>query len=469
MLRPSELVKLLEEDQSLLAFKFGSKGHLIWPLVRFQVILEILNEQNDLGNARSESKVSLYQIVKTLVQSFSKPPTSIRNKSILFFNSGITNVLNQEGRYFNRITDYFYFEIENQAALIEDTADKHLRWPRVHKNVYAHLPLRLKSAISRKMYKPKLNLDDSLIIKELLESIGFKIGRLLQEKTWKRIRDIIERNCLEFQSSIQTYVEFFKAKRPKIIFVEDGSYGSRSYIIVAAHSLKIPVAELQHGFVNEEHHAYNLGQGLLNTKVVKDYYPDYLLMYGDFWSSAVKILGQKIVIGNPFLSEKLAALKPKVADNQILFLSSGITFQETSAFLSRLIPYAINKGFTLTLRPHPLEMKQANEKYSALIKQGLIIDKESDLYESISRSKMIVGETSTALFEAMAVKVPVFLFNSSYTRTYITEGIKIPKITIENIESIFNPYSFDMNDLSGYFWANSWKANFGEFIKRYIE
>jgi hypothetical protein len=281
------------------------------------------------------------------------------------------------------------------------------------------------------------------------------------------IKNIVIKNTEAFFKKKSFYDFFLKNKRPKIIFLEDASYGSRAHILLAAKKYKIPVVELQHGFVNEEHIAYNLGKGILEDKFSKLFYPDVYFSYGQFWKESINTPSKVVNIGNPYLEEQINEVSIIPRDNDkktILFLSSAVAISESIDFLSALKIIADSYGYAVRFRPHPLERLSVKDKYSALFGIGIVMSEDIPLYNDLSNADIIISEISTALFEALALKDKVhFLFMSSYTKSYINDKIKIPQVDCDTIADIFKKQDAP-NDIN-YFWEANWKHNFERELK----
>jgi hypothetical protein len=459
MIKPSHIINLLELDNKILSFKLQDDLP-IWFLVRYDVYLAILNKNNNFSLAYKQQPLKK-SIFKTLFFASIKSPLFIKKGQIVFFNSGVTNVKKFDDKYyFNRVTDHFFFSIKNQALLIEDTASGELKLPRVHNRVFPHLTLLILSKICGFRIK-KFNSQNETIEK-LIDFICTSLVKSNLKFDIQEIRKIVTANVAAFLSKRSFYDWFLKTKRPKILFLEDASYGSRSHIILAAKKYKITVVELQHGFVNEEHFAYHLGEGIENDEMSKMFYPDVYFAYGQFWKDSINIPSKVVNIGNPYLEEQIKSISTIPRENikkTILYLSSAVAVSETIEFLFKLKTISDLHNYSIRFRPHPLEQSSVKEKYSVLENIGIEISGEVPIYNDFSNSDIIIGELSTALFESLALKDKRhFLFMSSYTKSYFNDKIKIQQVDVNTIENIFKTqdYSSDIN----YFWESDWKDNF---------
>lgn len=465
MIKPSQIISTLESNEKILSFK-TKDGLPIWFMVRYEVMLAILNQNSKLDVASPNVNRSKISRLKTLIFAFFKSPIFIKKEKIVFFNSGITNIKNSKSnKYFNRVTDSFFFRVKSKALLIEDLASGELRIPRVHEQVYPHLSLIVIAKIFAYFEKGSRDLDQTVsdliaYIYDELKSSGLEADREI-------LRREICNGLAAYGKNDGFYKIFLKWKKPKVIFLEDASYGSRLFILLNAKRLGIPVVELQHGFVNEEHIAYRLGSGIATHQLTKLFYPDYFLAYGEFWKESINIPSQIFNIGNPYLNSEMHKIQTSQSQRRILFLSSAVAYKEANRFLLKLVPFAERMKYKIVLRLHPVEISAIESRYRVLIDAGITISEESNLYVDLSLSEIIIGELSTALFEALGIKnKKKFLFMSSYAKSYFNDKITIPQVTEDSIEDIFTrDYS---ESISNYFWSDNWEEKFDSFIRKLV-
>lgn len=475
MIKPSTIINNLEDDAGILNFRI-STGELIWPLIRHGVITNILNYNNKLDIAQSSGTVvNKIAFLKTLLVAVAKSPFLIKKGRILFFNSGITNIkIEDSGSYFNRVTDPFYFQFrKGDAIMIESTAFKILRLPRVHSGVYPLLTLSLMARLKRKSVR--LNEEEIASVENILNYIEDKLSGASIEYNRSGISTIIVDKLLNFMSEREVFHNFLLSKKPKIIFLEDASYGNNAPILLAAKNNGIKVIELQHGFVNNEHIAYNLGKGISKHKEIGCYFPDYYFAYGKFWCDSINIPSKKISIGNPFLTESVGKFEARNQKSNeiktILFLSSGVTVNETNDFLRVLVPQAIAKGFQIVFRPHPSELNSIPGRYKTSLDLGIKVTTNSALYSDIASANIVIGELSTALFEALAFNnTRCYLLWSSFTKSYLEHSMNIDIVDNNSVQKIFEDRGEQAENKENlYFWEANWETRFQEAMSSLID
>jgi hypothetical protein len=474
MIKPSTIINSLEDDTGILNYRLSS-GELVWPLVRHGVITSILNHNNKLDIAHSSGSVNKVALLKTLITSIVKTPFRIKKGCVIFFNSGITNIKTEsDGKYFNRVTDPFYFQFKKgEARLIESTAFKVLRMPRVHNGVYPQFTLSLLAKLKRK--SARLQPSELASLSDIVSHIEKKLAARKINFSKSEVKTIATDNVLNYISGRQVYRSFVTSKKPKVIFLEDASYGNNAPILLAAKDNNIKIIELQHGFVNNEHIAYNLGSGISGVGEIARYFPDYYFAYGKFWSNSINIPSTRLSIGNPFLTQSVSKFESighkSESERTILFLSSGVTIKETNDFLTVLAPLSDAKGYRIVFRPHPSEAKSVVDRYKPALDLGMSVSTNSALYADIASASIVIGELSTALFEALAFSNKrCYLLWSSFTKSYLDHPMDMQTIENDTVGRIFEERGVQTNEAQGsYFWETNWEARFQEAMRAIID
>jgi hypothetical protein len=372
------------------------------------------------------------------------------------------------------VTDPFYFQFKKgKARLIESTAFKVLRMPRVHNGVYPQFTLSLLTKLKRKSVR--LGPSEFANLSALTDYIENKLAARKINFGKSEIKTIITNNVLNYISGRQVYRSFITGKKPKIIFLEDASYGNNAPILLAAKDNNIKVIELQHGFVNNEHIAYNLGNGISGVGEIARYFPDYYFAYGRFWSNSINIPSIRLSIGNPFLTQSVSKFESighkSESGRTILFLSSGVTIKETNDFLTALAPVSDVKGYRIVFRPHPSESKSVVGRYKPALDLGMSVSTNSSLYADIASASIVIGELSTALFEALAFSNKrCYLLWSSFTKSYLDHPMDMQTIDNDTIGRIFEEGGAQSNEaLGSNFWETNWETRFQEAMDAIID
>lgn len=205
--------------------------------------------------------------------------------------------------------------------------------------------------------------------------------------------------------------------RPKIVVYDNGSYTYNGESIGLMKDSGAYVVEPQHGWIGPSHAAYNYGRAF-DDPSLRRALPDELLTFGSYWSESVRHPGRVSAIGKPHL-DRQAATAPSVRPKQILVVSSRTDPERTDDFVVGLRA-AVGPEWSIVFRPHPGELAETEKRYPRLADEsGVTIDRVPDVYESLKRSAVVVGEASTVLFEARAFGCHVIARDSSFAENVI--------------------------------------------------
>jgi len=465
-MKVTELIDTLDNDEQIIDQQFD--GLLIWPTVRIVILQYFIDKYNKLDNPRSVSNAySLRQKLTGLIKAFGACPFWGGKISLLIFNTSTSNIKDVNGKYFNRIVDYFFYHDSRDVRTIEDPIGFCHLTPRSHKtysklwlNIFSEVVARFDIFFSRKRSKAAY-----IEISNLLNWINRDMTKFEMQMDDEVIRKHLVKSILRMKPNYYLYKYLFKSKDINMLIIEDGYYGlEKASLIRAAKDLKVKVVEPQHGFINQNHPAYNYGSKISCNDFYKKYMPDTLFCYGQFWANSISVPNEKYILGNPHLEESLKKLKAVDLLKQILVLGSGVTVDETKALLNSLLEIK-SPLYNVVYRPHPQEFEDVFLRYGELISKGVKLDL-GNLYESIAQSEIILGELTTTIFEAIALKKRVYLYDSSYTRTYFNSQIKYFKVfSLANIRIIFENYSVD-DEAVNYYWRKGWEESYRNFIKK---
>ncbi|GAF86230.1 unnamed protein product, partial [marine sediment metagenome] len=225
----------------------------------------------------------------------------------------------------------------------------------------------------------------------------------------------------------------------------------------------------QHGFVSKEHYAYNYPQYCIdnNHHQCRDYLPDYLLMFGEYWAENIRIPSKKIVVGYPYLNEILNRLieyiKPKT--KSILIVSQGTVTKSMVNIAKKLSRTFTDYKIIFKLHPGEIPFK---ERYSLLKNLSNIeIIGNYNIFELIAKNKIIIGYNSTTLVEAL--KFPgkrIFILENNDVPNEI--GYKFTNVE-ELIEAIKDNSKGYPKAKPEYFWASNWEERFQEFMRNEVD
>lgn len=461
---------VIEETSDVLEYHYQFDDMPMWPLVRIPMMFAAFWDAYGLSNAHNYTeRLTPRDIVSYIFHTISKNPFTNgggRNYEIVIFGSGINNV-QRGGKYFNRLHDYLALEYVDTTLFIEDSIRRKYLRPREFQNLKYHDLIPILGVLESKITRSDPR--DLRRIRSFLSFLKARFPYQLRAEVWARVELILLSRAKRSKLLYKYYNKLLDVVKPRIIFLEDASYGQKGHILKWAKDKGITTAELQHGLITGNHPAYNYGQGILSSSSYAHYLPDYLLTYGQYWNAQIHTLSQKVVLGDPNLTEYVknairgdAGEKRKLA---ILVISTGINPEGLNTIVRELIRVLDPRKFEVRLRPHPLEMPLVKERYGELAQHGNVIDLSSDLYESLSRTDFVAGEVSTVLFEAVYFGKPVFAMDHPYTNLCI--GGTFPRFkTGEELANLIMTWKPCLVMDGSLFWEEDWRRNYGDFIRR---
>lgn len=469
-----DLLKI-EEDSEILKFKIPELDIPIWLYLRFDLFWYI--QRKKIGLEEPHVKINPYKLqlnlkIKYLFDTIRYQPFRRGNSKILIFGASINNVL-ENSTYYNRLYDPMIELLGKEVRLLESSNKFSYYSPRfVDKVFYSDVIPIVANLLSNfymnfrkfnnevKDYENELNSFINYIEKKCKTLLEISVKDYFKNRLGKIIQ-------LQYKLKIQNFMckKLLKIVKPKLVIIEDAHYGGYSNLIKLCKNLDIKVAEFQHGYIGNNHLAYNFHENIKNQ--IKDYFPDYMLYWGEYWAMNSDIPGEKKIIGFPYLEKKHIDLQNKYQnkDIYILFVSGGnIPFEyvKLGKMLKSLYP---NKK--LVFRPHPSERPAINERYNELINNGWEIDNKN-LYDTLSKTEICISlEVSTVLYEATVFCKKVFLINSRASEPYLENDF--PLIVIKDYDKIYEyieniDYNQTNQDIRNMLFEPNWENNFINFI-----
>ena len=460
--------KLLQKEEKYNLWGFEVNSLHLWPLIRntifskFKISNKEYTEPHYIPNKYSILSPKLWEYhLKTFYL------LNVRRDcfDVLFFNTAMLRYFNKENNFYENRLYRKYFESFSKPLNFENNFRGF--FPNVlpkYENTFIFETLTILIKLNKEINRYKLPSIAKNDITSFLKTIKVAFpGIILRDYT----ETLITKNIVNF-SIIKNY--YFSKIIPritnKIAFVHCSSYlGGGAIITKILHLAGFKVIEVQHGFVSEEHYAYNYPQSCIKNRNHKcrEYLPDYLLMFGDYWAERVHTPSKKIVVGYPYLDEisnkLIKYIKPEI--KSILIVSQG-TVTERMVNIAKKLSRAFS-DYKIIFKLHPGEIP-FKERYSSLKSYSNIeIIGNYNIYELIAKSNIIIGYYSTTLFEALK-----FLEK----RIFIVENNNIPdKIGYKftNVEELIEAIKDNTKGYSKakpeYFWASNWEERFKKFMK----
>lgn len=457
----------VEDDSAFLDFKCPETGFLLWPLIRQEFIQSIisdfvyknaplisLNQKTDYSKAASSLlKAQFHNILRRHATN-----------DVLLMASGAGLIL-KDGRWFNRLSDYFALLCPNETLALEDFFN--WNWPgnRVNKKVIYNAPFQVQTALQGKL---KLKPSDLVLGKEIVNHFRNRAKDILSWDLKPAYCQLFEnrmaRKIAELPVRKRLYENFLSKNHIKLAIKEEGCYGHSSIFNATAKDMGIVVAEYQHGAINAGHDAYNVAARLLLNNEYQKTLPQFFLSYGEWWHQYLKLPTQKIAIGNPHRSTQISALQTQLNKSDILVLGDGV---ETEMYLDLAIFLSENlTQWKVVFRPHPLERKKLQSLLTTKSASKVVIDVNLDIYRAFCNAHVVVNEVSTGLFEAVGLADRVLIWDTPKSRFYYPNH---PFATFTNAKDLLNKILdgntglITANDAQSV-WNDGWENNYKNFI-----
>ena len=455
-----ETLLRIENNPDIISYRFNADDFLIWPLVRYRIFSQAMDYNQYLSK---RSTVKKYRLVKYIVNNFLNYPGFVRNKKILIFGTGVTNI-KINNNYFNRIHDYYNLVFPDDTVFLESSDNFEYRKPRAFKNTYYYDYMKIMSVLKSKLVT-HVDEKTTKAIDNFIEFLNKNFAMGFDQTFYEMIKNSLIKEATRLSYMKSYFLKLLDRIQPKIVFLEDAHYGGQSYIIKWAKERGIVTAEFQHGTVSKSDPAYNYGEGVRNSKEYKKYVPDYLLTYGEYWNSQVRIPGKTYVVGNPHFYESIKRYENiKEEKDTILIISQWTLTKEFIEITEYLAKHFKNKKIIFKMHPGEMDnfcMIEPLENFP-----NVQIKKDGDIYELLAKCENVVGCYSTAIFEALAFdKKKIYVLENSFSRDEIPEDIgvrfKNGEELVELMEAgITNEKYLDVQ----HYFNSKWKENYISFI-----
>ncbi len=477
-----ELSELLSiENADLLKYRFPKTGMLIWPFIRYNILETVLEKQNNYETPHSSKrKMGFISLILYLRDTYRYSPFRIKGEfPILFITTALDCTFKINGKYVNRVHDYFVMQYPQSSMVLESSKRGEYILPRIIPNYAAYDYLNISTAINariRVLGANKVPTD----INRFVDDISKKFGKYLSSKELKNIKKklvVLDYRIYYMRKFCQKLIDKIE---PKVIFINCASYGGlTACLIKTAKENGIKAGEFQHGLINIQHEAYNFSNEICNYADFKDYLPDYLLTYSNKLINGIQNPSKIIAVGNPHLITMIEKYKPtglSSSNNRltILIVSQGTysnVFVDLAYRLADKFDKNTNKNYKIIFRLHSGEIPFEN-RYSILYnKANIEISKEGDIYELINTADIIVACYSTTIFEALSFSKPLFILDNERSRMSIPSDIGIWFHDADELYQLIRQWQIEKKHKKSstqYIFERNWQANYEKFIENEV-
>ena len=455
----------LEDDLNL--FDMRIEGVRFWERIRFSVFKSIFKQTAGQGppalaahSARERFRFYISSVIDIL-----RNPFLGGTKDILFAGSP-RRMLRDDGRWWDIYTDPVINQLGASYVSIEYPHElRHSKPPRTT-NLRHFDFLLLLGRLRRLLSLARISLSDD--DRRQLHNIRIEIKKRVNVdiQLEKMVLNVLQRR----KALLPLHLLTLKRIRPKVVVVVV-SYGKEDFI-EACKCLRIPVVELQHGLIGPLH----VGYAYQGEQRSKQTFPDYLLVFGDYWVNCTEYpIGRNriISVGYPFLEEERKKYARTPRTRQILILSQGSIGEVLSKFALEL-SQTRDLDYEILYKLHPLECKGWEKKYPWLLSSNVkVIDtQEATLYELFAGSTIQVGVYSTTLYEGLTFGLQTYVLDApgfEYMLPLLETGLVHRVSSVEELlRSINSRKSARAFDTEYFFKANA-VANISSFLNGLIQ
>lgn len=465
---------VIEDDSALLEFCCSATSLPLWPQVRVIVFRMMMSDLlygvrlTGTSNAPKSMTRSASTMFRSLIHNSRQLAGEGGRANICITGEGVADQM-VGGKWFNRLTDHFIAAKPADTLVLADHFEWRWPFPRHHGRMIMHAPWQAMNAVRGKMGVQVVHYKQAKDLVQLIsDRARIHMGWELDAERRKALTSTLARKAASMPWQYGAYTRLLECVRPKLLMVGAGCYGPAASLIAAAKALGICTAEYQHGAVSSGHDAYNFAPAIKNSAIYKRTLPEHFLGYGKWWNDQINAPVKKWAIGNPHRGAKISSLdsERKVVKSDLLILSDGIEFNLYLELARSLRGHAEAMGLRVVLRPHPLE-RTAAFQMTGIEEAGFVIDRNSDIYQSLNTAHTVISEVSTGLFEAVGIVKRILIWDTPKSRFGYPSH---PFETFDSIEALLDKLSgvdelvFKERFKSEDIWAENWESNFNNFL-----
>lgn len=417
-----------------------SNGMHIWPVFQYEILSQQSSVKNQVGRARTS--LSLWQKISRLIKGVFY--IGIKRKDIIYITTTLLNFRKSEQSPFFNILDDYYYDVSPENSVIYEYPSEYIwRYPKSNRNTFS-----------------------TLFYLELFSSFLGKIIFLFKRRTMdvsvfrEHFKVYSIGNIYAIDSFVYVYSwlldKFLAVTKVKLLVINCGCYGGVQAIIInVAKKRGIKVAEIQHGVLGK------IPYGIESEMEYKNYYPDYLFTFGDFWHDKIKLPVHALSMGHPHLNAALEKFELKEEREGLLILSQP-------GMAKKLLEIGLDirkrSNMKIIFRAHPIEVLPDDFISICHSNKIIISNKKTDLYSEFSKVTAVCGVYSSSLYEAFAFNLSVYVVDISLSRDYISNRIAS---FVKTADDILNSIEDKTNVMDKELvWKSHFQNNYRQFLKQ---
>ena len=467
-------------DVNEISLRDGTK---IWNLLRIYLYFYPLEKAN---KPKKIFYKELFYILKESIAPIKLPPKNIKICGFSHFSSRKY----RGGVFYNRYMDPLYDVLGDNFAVFEWASKE--RYNRNYSGkIYSthyvpmHISIFTKAFWKIGFYRMLRIVDLPIRSEDTLKSILNFFSNTYSINSDRLRRDVYNFIAL-FSYMKDFFIRFLHKISPLAVIIECGYTGLHMALSQACRELNIPSIELQHGLISKYHPGYVKSEDHEN----RDCVPEYLLTYGDIFTSIVRegnLFDPKkvVTVGFPYIDE--VKNSPPLVDEKLNKFTSKfsanilVTSQWTVADMIKKFFIKVSrelkksdKSIGIIFKPHPRDWRN----YSDLENHEniFLVNKGEEIYEILKVIDIHSTAYSTSGLEALALGKPNIFIDVG--KTTIEEYfplvnnkssfiVKSPKQFVQSLEYILSNYeesSKNAREIGEKFFKPNAKKNIANFL-----
>jgi len=223
---------------------------------------------------------------------------------------------------------------------------------------------------------------------------------------------------------------FLRILRPRAVLTADPvRYG----LYAAAREMNIPVAEMQHGFIDRMHYGYSWSSYARPYKALIPR-PKRIFLYGEYWKRELLARGfweeeDTCITGGVRMDNYRSGHMARTANEplRITFTTQGIDVPQVIEYLQHTLALLKDTPLTLTIKLHPFYDRDTTPYLTAFHTDPRVAvirgDDAPSTYEILLKTDLHMSIASTCHYEALALGVPTIIlpFTSYENVTHLLE------------------------------------------------
>lgn len=395
-------------EQELDLFEQRIDNTWFWEYTRSYVFNELLHRTATVETEPFDQPKTAGKITRFFLQSLrglvSRNPRFTGRHDYLFISYGGRR-LAADGKWWDVHFDPIIGGIPASTCLIErHHRGSHATPAQTPCLKYLDLPM-MKAYAARKLRPLRFTEQDRAKLVEVEQAIQQRFDITLDIKPMTAVILQTRRSLVGF------YTRLLKRVQPKLVALVSVNYPERA-AIEACKLAGIPTVEMQHGVIAASDPCYAHPPGATTR-----YFPDYLLLYGDYWKQRADFPlpdDRVLSVGFPWFERCREAVLGLERKREIVVISQPTIGAKLSRFASELAE-KLPDGWRVIYRLHPLE-SDWQQRYpwmkDAVAGDRLSVDEASgevSLYKRFATARCQVGVYSAAIFEGLSFGLPTFV------------------------------------------------------------